>query len=616
MIKKIIGGGFFPAYGGGEIGDWQRKIDGCAEGLKRKGVTHVMVNDAVASLLWALEPENSYLRFTTYGHTMDKYVSSTWNEGIYSGELLAANRKILLQQAAFARKYGFRCAMRCVEMTMMPETFFQRHPALRGPRVDNPACSRIPRFALCAMLPEVQDHYRQMTKKMMELVPDLDVITIFTNDSGAGFCYSTLYSGANGPVHCRDNPSYEQARVFCTVIGEAARETNPDFQVIMTSGMKPVEKALFIKGAPDCVASDVYGELAWGGGLEDQWINMEVGPAIYNDEALREKARDWAWRDYAARVAPIKANGSAFYASYAFEYYHCDLRPYEVYGIMQKLVSLEVEGLIGGAAGWTKYSPNTAAVRRVMDRGIEEIGAAVRAIAAEWVGEELADSLCEGWKLTDRAERDWPVPAHGGHAVRYNPLYRYMPLVPDEELLGERDLDYFMTPVIRDQQAMKSHQGGIWRTYYHTQTDLEAYLKQYETAVFPAYEKAIKIFDEGANKTDGDARDCFKEQSHVAGCHYASHMRLYYGLMASLHRIEQYRTPAGIPTFSEIVAKEIEINDHAIKNGWNASPPERIALMKKHINDPVKKVDFKDFPPQSHPGLNEAKNAETLLKGL
>ncbi|MCL1856633.1 MAG: hypothetical protein FWF84_03190 [Kiritimatiellaeota bacterium] len=610
MIKKIIDSSFFPLYEGGDVGAWQRRVEAHAEKLKRKGVTHVMINEAVGSLIWAMEPENSYLRYTNARHTFDKYVTSSWNVGIYSEELLSANRKILLQHAELVRRHGFRCAVSCIEMGIMPESFFLRHPALRGPRVDNPVCSRIPHYALCAMLPEVQDHYRQLTRKMLALVPDLDVMTIFTNDSGAGFCYSShLYAGANGPVHCKDIPSHVQARTFCSVIGEAGRESNPAFEVIMTSGMSPKEKALFIEGAPPCVSSDVYGALAWGAGLEDQWINMEMGPCVYGNPVERAKGRKWAWEDYAARVAPIRKNGGTLYASYAFGYYLSEMRPHECYDIMTKLTELGVDGLLGGASGETPYSANNAVIKRVMDKGIEGEEKAIRAIAEEWVGAKEADTLCQGWKLADHAEREWPMPASGGHFLRMQPLPRCMPVVPDEEKLGEHDLDYFMTPVIRDEQAMKSQQGGLWRFYYYTQADIEAYIKQYETVTFPEIEKAMALFADGMKRTTGAAFDCFKEQRDTLGWSLVAHKRLYYGLMAAMHRIAQYTQPAWLPPFAQIVEREIALYEEALQNGWHYPMEERIALMRKHKGDPVKKIDLSEFVPHLHLGLNDAASA-------
>ena len=236
-IERIINGGTFPSYSGEDPAAYWNKVEQHAKQLQRGGVTHVMINCAPLSILQVMDPENSYLRFTTYGHSPDKFVTSTLNEGIYHPSILALNRQALLEQAQLAQRYGFRCWIRCVEMTMMPESFFQRYPALRGTRVDNPACSTSPRFALCPMLPEVQEHYRQLMVNLLQLCPTIDEMHIFTNDSGGGFCYSShQYSGANGPVHCHETPAGKQAQVFCGVVLEAARSVNPEFRVVMTSG--------------------------------------------------------------------------------------------------------------------------------------------------------------------------------------------------------------------------------------------------------------------------------------------------------------------------------------------------------------------------------------------
>ena len=177
-IERVINGSFFPRYTGGDVRAHEAAIARHAEELHRAAATHVVVNDAPLSILQVMDPENSYLRFTTYGHSPDKFVASTWNEGIYHPSILEQNRQALLYQARLAKAHGFRCWVRCTEMTLMPESFFQRHPSLRGPRVDNPACSTSPRFALCPMVPEVQDHYRQLITKLLQLCPEIDELQI------------------------------------------------------------------------------------------------------------------------------------------------------------------------------------------------------------------------------------------------------------------------------------------------------------------------------------------------------------------------------------------------------------------------------------------------------
>jgi hypothetical protein len=617
-IKRIINGGGFPVFQGQEPEAYWQKVEAQAAQFRRSGATHVMVNQAIVSIPWAMDPENSYLRFTTFGHSPDKFVSSTWNAGIYHEPLLEKNRELLLQQAKLAKKFGFRCAIRCVEMTLMPESFFRRHPSLRGPRVDNPICSTTPMYALCTMLPEVQDHYKQMIRKMLQMVPEIDEMHIFTNDSGAGFCYSShLYAGSNGPVHCKDIPSAKQAQTFCRVIAEAGREINPEFRVVMTSGLGISEKAAFIDGAPQGVASDIYGAFAWMGGLEDRWQNMAVGPAIYNNPVERKKARDWALADYRARIEPIRRNGSPVYANYTPEYYAGDdARPYETHGIMRELLSLGVEAIIGGAPGWTPYSVNSAMVMRAIEKGDEPTDKAVEAVAKAWVGSELAPKLCEAWRMCDHAGREWPMSAGSGHSFYIQPLLIHMPIVPDETLLDTSDLDYFMTPVIRDEQKMKGHQGGAWRFLHYDQVTIMAYLEQYEKVIFPDYERAIAIFDEAlaAPSATGIAADCLREHRDNAAAQLFAHKRLAHWFMAAIHCKSDCTPPPGFPSLVEIIDCDIALCENNASRrpvAWiptheclqGGVKPARIALMRKHRNDPPRKVDLSEFPTQKHPGV-------------
>lgn len=608
-----------------------RAVEAQASQFRRVGATHIMVNKALVSIPWAMDPENSYLRFSTFGHTLDKFVSSTWNAGIYHEPLLEKNRELLLEQAKLARKYGFRCAIRCVEMTLMPESFFRRHPALRGPRVDNPSCSTSPMYALCAMLPEVQDHYRQMIRKLLALVPEIDEMHIFTNDSGGGFCYSShLYSGPNGPVHCKQIPSAKQAQFFCGVIAEAGREINPAFRVVMTSGLGISEKASFIDDAPQGVVSDICGAFAWMGGLEDRWANMAVGPSIYDNPGERQKARDWALADFRARVEPIRRSNRPIYVNYTPEYYAGDdARPYETHRIMREMLNLGVEAIIGGAPGWTLYSVNTAMMMRAIARGDEPTADAVVAVAEGWVGTELAPKLCAAWQRCDHAAREWPMPAGSGHAAYIQPLLIHMPIVPDEALLSPTDLEYFMTPVLRDEEKMKQHHGGVWRIVHYDQATLLAYLAQYEKVIFPDYESAIAILDEAlASPASVDAAaDCLKEHRANAAAQLFSHKRLSHWFMAALHRKADCAPPTGCPSLSEIIDSEIALCEAAMRASPAAwVPPHeclhhsdhavRLALMRQHRNDPPRRVDLSEFPTHRHPGIDACCGAHKVIQNL
>lgn len=606
-IERVISGDFLPSYQGEDYELYQKELANHITQLQRKGATHVMINQAVCSIPWAMDPENSYLRFTTFGHTPDKFVTSTYNVGIYHEGLLAANRRLLLQNAAIARQHGLRCAIRCVEPTLMPESFFRRHPALRGPRVDNPACSTTPYFALCAMVPEVQDHYRQLIRNLLKLVPEIDEMHIFTNDSGAGFCYSThLYSGPNGAYHCKSVPPGKQAQTFAKVLLEAGREINPGFRVVMTSGLSPKEKLEFLQGAPEGVASSVYGAFAWGGGLEWRWGTQAVGPKVFNNPAERQRVLEWQDADYEARVRQVKDNGGVVYASYNSDYYTGDdPRPYETHEVISKLIQWGVRNLIGGSPGSTPYSVNTAVIRHAMEHGVQPTEAVVRGIAESWVGKELATTLVEVWKLTDLAAREQPVPP-GGHALALQPTIIHQPIVPDDTRLGKNDLDYYLTPVLRDEQKMKSHQGGVWRVLNYGAENKQAYLRQFSHAVFPRYEQALKLLDSMLAKPglSTTQKDCLQEQRALVRGYAQGYRHITHWMMASFYRIKGETPPAGTPTLAEIIQKEIDLveaTDHDAGREPAANP--RLQLMKQHRNDPARTVDLSEFPLNRHMGI-------------
>lgn len=601
-IDRIIGGGLMASdYADAGEGVLEKRV----EALKRAGVTHLVVNQALVSIPWVMDPENSYLRFTTLGPTPDQFVTSSYNIGLFHDSLLAQNRKLLLNNAALARKYGFRCAILCVEMTFMPESFFRRYPSLRGARVDNPACSTTPLFALCPMLPEVQDHYGQLIKGMLELVPEIDEMHIFTNDSGAGFCYSShLYAGANGPYHCKDIPTGEQAQVFAKTLINAAREINPRFRVVMTSGLSPKEKYDFIRNAPDGAASSVYGAFAWGAGLEDWWGTQAVGPKVFNNPDERAIVRAWQYADYETRVRQIREQGGLVYANYSPYYYAGDdPRPWETHEIMCKLLEWGVTNLIGGAGGGN-YSANGAVLLDAISNGIRPTDQVVRELAEKWVGPELAPQLLEVWRLTELVAREKPVPP-AGHSFPHQPLATNMPIVPDEERLDEHDLDYFLTPVLRDQTKMKSHQGGIWRVVNYDHDDKVAYLRQYETVVFPAYAKALALLEEmlaRPNLTD-DQRACLLVQKKSFDGISDVFRRQCNWIQASFYKLLGETVPPGTPSYREIIQAEIAVSIAMLTaRGKNPDDDPRIRLMRAHLDDPIRQIDLTEFPKNCHLG--------------
>jgi hypothetical protein len=91
--------------------------------------------------------------------------------------------------------------------------------------------------------PIVQRHFREALQKLMHYVPDLSYMSLWTNDSGAGFEHSaSLYVGRNGgPYMIREWRSHDKVAQasgqsivrFLRNLREAAAPINPEFDVLL-----------------------------------------------------------------------------------------------------------------------------------------------------------------------------------------------------------------------------------------------------------------------------------------------------------------------------------------------------------------------------------------------
>ncbi len=160
--------------------------------LARAGYTHLEINGLAGPVPFERAiPGEFYSQFYSYCIALDQYVYSELNKGIYPVDYLTANMNLLRKYAAMGRKYGLEPGILCFEPRTVPEKLFERYPTLRGARVDHPFRSRMPRYTLTIAHPLVQDHYREMIQKLLREVPDLAYMSIWSNDSGAGFEYTS-----------------------------------------------------------------------------------------------------------------------------------------------------------------------------------------------------------------------------------------------------------------------------------------------------------------------------------------------------------------------------------------------------------------------------------------
>ncbi len=555
--------------------------------LADTGVTHVQINHLPDLMHPELlnQPDNVYLWFANFGPTLDMYFSSDLNRGLYPETYLDRNRQTLLRFAKIARAEGLKPVLYFSEPRFVPERFYDRHPMLRGARVDNPRISRQPLYSLCLDHEPVQQHYRQMMAKLMECIPDLSMATLFTSDSGAGFEYNPeLYSGPNGAR--ADTTISLETRVlrFINCIGEPARAVNPAFTFNLTSGFLPEDREKILNQAPDWVNGSVYGLYDWVGGLEEFWgyyqsISCSDGPIWPIEKLDRTAARDWRVQDMQKRftVAATKGRSPIVHAQIPGHDYPRPLRytphPYETIRVIRTIADMGATRI----AAWGVNNPpelvrcdvNREAMKCALTDQQSTPEAIVEQIASNYLNDFHSDNdgdgparpaddktiaaLCKAWRQCNDAWETRPVWRPGGLEKKL----LVCPLVPDFNRLSRDELDYYLTIALEDQMKIR----GVGS---HIPTESDERKRDY--VINEIYDKiTLPTLDDAANTLE-KAIDAVSDSQHKQVLReQADHIRLawlYQRACRNWYEAGRHLRPGDSPgqgrTMPQIIDDEIE----------------------------------------------------------
>jgi hypothetical protein len=224
-----------------------------------QGFTHVSINGlGTPGPFESGPPGDVYHWFYDYSPDLDQFVESRLLRGYYPAEYIASNLKFLRETAALAVRYGLTPGLHINSPRSMPEEFWRRYGYLRGARVDHPRETLLPRYTLAMAHPAVQEHYRELIRKILVEVPELGFIHVWTNDSGAGFEFvSSLYAGRNGgPYLIREwrnqteiaKKAGENVLTYFHLLRDEARRVNPRFRLICDLGPFMDEREYVIGG--------------------------------------------------------------------------------------------------------------------------------------------------------------------------------------------------------------------------------------------------------------------------------------------------------------------------------------------------------------------------------
>jgi hypothetical protein len=451
--------------------------DAYLQALAAHGFTHVEVNGLASAFPHEPGvPGEFYRQFYTYCPGLNQFVDTPLTRGVYPHEYLSANRDRLQALAEHCAQYGLKPGLLCFEPRTLPERFFRQYPTLRGARVDHPFRSRRPRYTLAQDHPTTREHYRRLMENMMEAVPALDYLSVWSNDSGAGFEHTaSLYVGRNGgPYLIREWRGADEIAAaagqsvirFLRLLQTTAADVNPDFEVFLRMEHFKTEHDVIMEGMGDGLSIEVpsllvrgydlpYAHPIYAGGedTDDREESAEdaqeedtegvAGSIHHTDFVPEEKERLAALRDRGVEPHLTYAASPAF-----------NLEP--LLGIPfprllgQKLAALRETGFrrisaLGGLLNTpqTPYWPNPRVIQAAQFNPDVPVDAVLERAATEWVGAAHAEALVALWDAVDAAVAHLPVvPLYTDFGFVWLRLWT-RPFVPDIEAIPEEDRLYY-----------------------------------------------------------------------------------------------------------------------------------------------------------------------------
>lgn len=427
--------------------------------MARMGNSHVEVNGLAFHVPFERGPKGELLhRFYTYAPALDQFVTSRLNKGFYDDDYLQANLNYLKSNAALAEKYGLTPGIVCFEPRSVPDGLLERYPVLRGARVDHPMRSFHPRYNLSVAHPVVLEHYAEMMENLVREVPRLGYMSIWSNDSGAGFEYtSSLYVGRNGGGYlvrewlaAKDIAAAAAFNLvrFMKTLRDAGRRVNPRFRTLIR--LEPFWEELdhIWKLLEDGLDVEVSSLLTRGWELSYKHPKYEEVPQIHGT-ALFSK--------FAETEKPVMqelvAKGSRADIYFVPEILgnHEPLMgipfPRLVYEKISAMAHVGVEAAAyqGGPTppSFVPYNINQEVVRAFQFDPRMDLAPFLKRKAEEWAGPSLAADLVKLWELSDEAFRSFPIPIwiYAGWGVWYRLFIR--PIVPNIEAIPEKDREYY-----------------------------------------------------------------------------------------------------------------------------------------------------------------------------
>ncbi|MBL8217332.1 MAG: hypothetical protein JNK87_41815 [Bryobacterales bacterium] len=428
VLALILPASFFPlraSQASGPLAQFRTRIFGShAENLssfetfarraKQSGATHIVLTaEDLPWAYWQLDtPGDPYPAWAMSNVGLLKVVPPAALKPYFPAGYSQNVAGILRPRCEALRKLGLKGAFTSFEPQILPERVYQDHPHWRGPQVDHPLRSRVPRFAPDIDRPEVLALYRESMRNLLTLCPEIEIISLHTNDSGSGISWSNgLYQGPNGSALTRDKPIYQRYHDFFDAMRKGAADARPGpLEIDAEWARESMTELIATRLGPGMAIANFEGPRATPykadvGFLLDYFYPFY--PAFGIPLAVR-------YLEELEQAAQSKAP-RLFYLN--GDRYHTDLY-FRIYDAFQ-----------------TK--PTAGEVSRLN---------LLREVAAAEVGPGGAAALVDAWMAIHRVQRDVDVLNYGGTIFYIGSVHqRWLtrPFVPFPEELKDNERDYY-----------------------------------------------------------------------------------------------------------------------------------------------------------------------------
>ncbi len=513
--------------------------------IAREGFSHVTVNGlGVPRPFESGPPGDIYSWFYDYSPDLDQFVESSLLHGYYPADYIQANLRILQRNVRMARAYGLVPGLHINSPRSMPEEFWHRYGHLRGARIDHPRETRRPRYTLAMAHPRVQEHYREMMRKILAEVPDLGFIHVWTNDSGAGFEFVTsLYAGRNGgPYLIREWKSEQEiARAaaanvltYYRLIRDEGREVNPDFRLICDLGPFYVERPFIVP---------------------------ELGSGI--------DAGDFAYFE----PAPSPGDRAAIAATGADVHVKLDLADNNLPGlpfpslVYERLKTAHTAGIRCVLAGVTPsslapYDINGKIIQALQVDSAQPLETILQEAAGRWMGASDAAPLVAAWLLADRAVRAYP--ADIPMSTFGFPWFRLWvrPFVPNIDAIPQAERRYyedFLLATFNNPARVDLNNDMMWN--FHTVENAKDRKRRVDLEVLPPTIQAIDLcagfLQATPQKPGAPIMQDLRDRLVAARCYFTT-MRNTMAWTESVHGYMQTADPSAKTVFRGLCLSMVE----------------------------------------------------------